>query len=69
MTSIARGTTRGAALGFAIGLLVALLRDCRPDVALHRATLAALVLASVTWLAMLLNRRQTLDDDGGGERS
>ena len=49
--------------GFALGLVLALLRGARPEVALPRAFLTALVLASVALIAGSLNKHAPVADE------
>jgi len=52
--------------GFALGLVLALICDARPEVALPRAFLSGIVLAAVTLMAGSLNKHAPAADESDG---
>ena len=68
MNAVLRSGVICGTIGFAIGMGVSAIH-CRPEVALVRALLAALVLGLAGILASSLNQAPRLDDESGGLRN
>lgn len=68
MSVVVRAGVVWGATGFALGMGISSLH-CRPEVALIRGLLAAVVLGIAGILASSLNQAPRLDDESGGLRN